>query len=220
MKINGIKKSFGNKNVLKDISLEIKNGECIGLLGGNGSGKSTLLNILSGVLKADGGTFEYEGADLLKDAKKRSDIIGYVPQNVPLFDELTAFDNLKLWYDINDLNRSLKLGVLAMLGIDAFINIPVKKMSGGMKKRLSIGCSMAHNPPVLLLDEASAALDIVCKERISNYIKEYKNNGGIVILATHDMQELEVCDRLFILKDGVLEPYEFDGNIHRLAGKL
>ena len=93
-------------------------------------------------------------------------------------------------------------------------------MSGGMKKRLAIGCSVAHNPKILLLDEPSAALDLVCKERISNYLKEYKKSGGIILLATHDVQELPLCDKLYILKNGVLEAFEFDGNLHKLVGRL
>ena len=79
---------------------------------------------------------------------------------------------------------------------------------------------MAHHPRVLLLDEPSAALDFICKERIANYLREYKNQGGTVLLTTHDIQELPLCDRLFILKQGRLVPYEYDGNFHRLAGQL
>ena len=93
-------------------------------------------------------------------------------------------------------------------------------MSGGMKKRLAIGCAVAHKPQILLLDEPSAALDLVCKARISNYLRDFRNNGGIVSLATHDVQEIPLCDSLYILKHGVLNPYTFDGNLNRLAGSL
>ena len=146
--------------------------------------------------------------------------MGYVPQGTPLLEELSARDNLRLWYDEEQMNQSLKNGVLAMLGIGDFIKVPVYKMSGGMKKRLSIGCAVAHKPEILLLDEPSAALDLVCKERISNYLLDFKRQGGIVVLATHDVQEIPLCDKLYILKDGVLENYNYDGNIHRLAGLL
>ena len=89
-----------------------------------------------------------------------------------------------------------------------------------MKKRLIIGCAVAHNPSVLLLDEPSAALDLVCKERIYNYIMEMKKCGNTVILATHDVQEIAFCDTVYILKNGVVEPYRYDGNIHKLVGLL
>ena len=220
MKIEGIKKSYGKKNALKEINLSSKEGKCIGILGGNGSGKSTLLTILAGIQKGDGGTFSYKGTDLLHNPSIRSDVVGYVPQNTPLLEELTALDNLRLWYSKEDLQNSLKVGVLGMLGIGEFLKVPVYKMSGGMKKRLAIGCAVAHNPEILLLDEPSAALDLVCKERISNYLKDFKAHGGIIILATHDLQELPLCDELYILKDGVLSAYTYDGNVHRLAGRL
>ena len=220
MKIENIKKNYGKKQVLKGISLSAKKGECIGILGVNGSGKSTLLNILSGIQKCDGGDFSYNHIDLFKNTKERSKVVGYVPQSTPLLEELSGRDNLRLWYDEEEMEKSLKTGVLGMLGIDEFIKVPVCKMSGGMKKRLAIGCAVAHNPEILLLDEPSASLDLVCKERISNYLLDFKKQGGIVILATHDVQELPLCDRLYILKNGVLEEYNYDGNIHRLVGLL
>lgn len=220
MKIEHIKKGYRGKKVLKDISFEASNGQCVGILGGNGSGKSTLLSILAGVQKVEKGSFFYKGTDFFKNTKKRLQLVGYVPQNTPLLEELTAQDNLRLWYDESDLEDSLQSGVLAMLGVRDFLKVPVHKMSGGMKKRLAIGCAVAHNPQILLLDEPSAALDLLCKEKIYNYLLDFKSRSGIIVLATHDVQEIPLCDKLFILKDGYLEPCEFDGNIHRLAGKL
>lgn len=220
MKISQIKKNYTKKEVLKDISLSVEEGCCVGILGGNGSGKSTLLSILAGVQKADGGSFCFDGVDLLRDETLRTQLVCYVPQGNPLLEELTAWDNLRLWYDKVTLKKELEDGVLAMLGIPAFIKTPVYKMSGGMKKRLSIGCAVAGNPRILLLDEPTAALDLVCKERIYNYLREFKAAGGRILLATHDVQEMELCDRLYILKEGRLLPYEYDGNVSRLVGKL
>ena len=220
MNIVNIKKSYKKKSVLNNITLSVEEGSCVGILGGNGSGKSTLLSILAGVLKPDGGSVDWMGQDLLHNKELRTQILGYVPQGNPLLEELTAWDNLLLWYDKNTLKQELESGVLAMLGILEFIKVPVNKMSGGMKKRLSIGCVVAANPKVLLLDEPSAALDLVCKERIYNYLKDYKQQGGRILLATHDVQELDLCDKWYILKNGFLTPYEYDGNVHHLVGKL
>lgn len=220
MTVEHITKRYGKKEVLKDICFEAKDGECIGVLGGNGSGKSTLLNVLAGISKGNGGSFSYKSEELLKNSKSRAKLVGYVPQNTPLIEELTAKDNLRLWYSGAEMKERLSDGVLAILGISDFINVPVHKMSGGMKKRLAIGCAVAHNPKILLLDEPSAALDLSCKARIYNYLKEFKASGGIIILATHDVQELPLCDKLYILKDGIMNAYEYDGNVHRLAGSL
>ena len=220
MKIQHIHKHYGKKAVLKDISFSANKGRCIGILDGNGSGKSTLLSILAGVQKANGGDFIYDGINLFKHKKKMSDLVGYVPQNTPLLDELSAFDNLRLWYDGKELRNQLDFGVLKKLGIPSFLNVAVCKMSGGMKKRLAIGCAVAHNPEVLLLDEPSAALDLICKESISNYLLDFKSKNGTIILATHDVQELNICDELYILKGGILTPYIFDGDIHKLISRL
>ncbi len=220
MKIVSIKKNYQKNCILKNITFSAKEGQCIGILGGNGSGKSTLLGILAGILKPDGGSFTYQGDDLLKDAKKRSRLVGYVPQNTPLLEELSAKDNLSLWYDSLELTKELSQGVLGILGIGDFLKTPVYKMSGGMKKRLAIGCAVSNKPKILLLDEPSAALDLICKTRIFNYLEQFKKQGGIIILATHDVQELPLCDQLFILKNGVLNPFEYDGNINRLVGQL
>lgn len=220
IEIKQIQKKYKKKAVLTDINLDVQEGSCVGILGGNGSGKSTLLSILAGVQKADNGSFLWGGADLFKSEKIREEILGYVPQGNPLMEELTAWDNLRLWYEKDELKKELDGGVLDMLGIPDFLKVPVRKMSGGMKKRLSIGCSVANHPKLLLLDEPSAALDLICKERIGNYLKDFKAQGGSIILATHDVQEIELCDVWYILKNGMLEPYLYDGNVHHLVGKL
>ncbi len=220
--IQHLKKSFrhGKKKVLTNICLEVKSGECIGILGANGCGKSTLLSILAGIQPADSGSIQLNNTNLLK--KGYPSPIGYVPQECPLMEELNAYDNLKLWYCDSPLSLQAELeqGFLAMLGIPDFLKVPVKNMSGGMKKRLSIGCAVAENPRILLLDEPGAALDLICKERIEVYLKNFKKQGNTILLATHEEREINLCDHLFLLKNGTLEPFCYDGNIHTLAGKL
>ena len=220
IEIKHLRKRFQRKAVLKDIDLTIRPGTCVGILGANGSGKSTMLSILAGVQNADGGEFLWDGRDLLRDGKTRAARVGYVPQGTPLIEELTARDNLLLWYDRKQMERELEDGVLKLLGIGEFLKVPVSKMSGGMKKRLSIGCAVANRPPILLLDEHAAALDLPCKEKIAAYLKQYKAAGGILLLTTHDVQQLQLCDSLYILKDGVLEPFAYDGDLKKLVESL
>ncbi len=159
--LSGVKKSYKNKHVLTDISLSASSGECIGILGANGSGKSTLLALLSGVATADGGSFFYKDVNLF-EKKDKTPYVAYVPQSNPLVEELDAYDNLRLWYTRKQIHDSMESGVLNILGIKSFLKTPVKKMSGGMQKRLSIACSVSKNPPLMLLDEPSSALDLVC----------------------------------------------------------
>lgn len=220
IQIKDIQKSFGAKSVLKGIELTADSGKCIGILGSNGSGKSTLLSILAGIQGADKGSFLYDGRDLFKYPSEHARLVGYVPQGTPLIEELTAYDNLLLWYDREALKKELADGVLHMLGIHEFLKTAVCKMSGGMKKRLSIGCAVAGRPPVLLLDEPMAALDLVCKQKISDYIKNHKKAGGIALLATHDVLELELCDAWYIVKEGRLVPFDYRGDIAQLVKEL
>lgn len=220
LQIDGVNKKYGKNVVLKNISIEAEKGKCIGLLGVNGSGKSTLLNILAGIISANSGTFSLDGVNLFKNKKIRSDSVAYVPQGISLIRELTAYDNLRMWYTKDEIAYSLNNSVLGKLGISEFLKKPVSKMSGGMQKRLSIGCAVASNPSVLLLDEPSAALDLVCKNIIYEYIDEFRSKGGIVIIATHDLGELPLCDELYILKEGQLLPYAYDGNVSELVDLL
>lgn len=218
--VQNIAKKYGRKTVLSDVSFSAKSGECIGIIGVNGSGKSTLLSILAGILKPDNGSFTCDGVNLFKNPKVRSNAIGFAPQGTPLIEELTAYDNLLLWYDRKSLKRELDGGTLDLLGINSFLKNRVSKLSGGMKKRLSIGCAITGRPPILLLDEPMSALDIVCKQSIQEYLTAYKNAGGILILVTHDVLELELCDRCYSLKSGKLKEVEFDGDAKSLVRSI
>lgn len=220
LEIKNIKKRFGNKIVLDSVSVSAEKGTCVGILGVNGSGKSTFFNVLAGISSVDAGSFVYDGVDMFRNKAERSKILGYITQNPPLIDELTALDNLKLWYNKADLKAELSGGVLEMLGVDKFLKVRVSKMSGGMKKRLAIGCAVAHKPRVLLLDEPTAALDLVCKESITKYLEAFKADGGIILIATHDVQDLPLCDNMYIFKNGISKEYNYDGNIENLVGNL
>lgn len=215
--VENICKNYGKRRILDRVSFSARSGECIGIIGGNGCGKSTLLSILAGVRKCDIGSFSLDGTELFANKKKHSELVGYVPQGTPLLEELTALDNLRLWYGKEEMRASLACGTLKMLGADEFLRVRVNKLSGGMKKRLSIGCSVAHDPAILLLDEPTSALDLVCKEKIREYIMRHKENGGIILLSTHDEKELQMCDRLYIIKDGALAEAEFTGDIKSLT---
>ena len=220
LSIDQIYRKYGRKRVLEGASFSACAGAAVGIVGVNGSGKSTLLSILAGIQKADQGRFLMQTSigwtDLLTDEKKLSSLVGYIPQGTPLMDELSARDNLLLWYGKDEMNASLENGPLHILGIGEFLKTRVKDMSGGMKKRLSIGCAVAKDPPILLLDEACAALDLPCKKQILSYLRIHCQRGGNVILSTHDLDELSICRFVYVLKNGVLTPYPYDGDGDRL----
>lgn len=204
-----ISKKYGHKEILSDISFCIARGECIGILGKNGCGKSTLLNILSGTLSPSSGKFFYQEQNLLQYPKLFSHYIGYVPQENPLMENLSVFDNLRFWYagTGKNLKEELKQGILEKFGFYHYLKYPVSKLSGGMKRRLSIACALAKNPPVLLLDEPGASLDFSCKEDIKNYLSFYLSCGGTILLTSHEEGEIKLCNRTFLLTEGTILPF-------------
>ncbi|SFI26253.1 ABC-2 type transport system ATP-binding protein [Pseudobutyrivibrio sp. OR37] len=220
IEIKNIHKSYGKQQVLRGVDFVVEPGQIVGILGANGSGKSTLLTILAGLQKCDAGFFNIDGKDMLKNTKLKNQLVAYVPQEMPLITELTAWDNLRMWYSSDRLKKELSSGVLKLLGVDQFIKTPVHQMSGGMKKRLCLGCAMNTNPKLMLLDEPTASLDLECKEKIYDYFERYKDQGGSMIIATHEVQEIELCDKCYIIKDGVLVDYKYDGDIPHLIGRL
>ncbi|MCR4587565.1 MAG: ABC transporter ATP-binding protein [Lachnospiraceae bacterium] len=227
--IRDIKKTY-RKVVLNEATLTISSGECVSLVGANGSGKSTLLSILAGVNNADSGQFlitdtkeifgKDETVDLLKKTRLRNQIVSYVPQGTPLVEELTGMDNLRLWYNKSQIAKSCEDGFMGLLGVDAFLDVPVHKMSGGMKKRLSIVCALAGDPKLLLLDEPTAALDLPCREKIYGFFRDFTSFGGALLMVTHEPAEIEMSDTCYILKDGKTNAYPYKGDIKDLVERL
>lgn len=217
LKIDKIQKSYKSHKILRDITFEAKKGECIGIIGANGCGKSTLLSIIAGTVRADGGSISFtDGTPYTPDTC--SSLIGYVPQENPLFDRLTAIDNLHFWYGSNQkqLKSDLNDGLPALFGITGYLNKRVENMSGGMKKRLSIACSLAGHQPVLILDEPCAALDLPCKEDIRSWLRTYISDGNTVIITSHEEAEIAMCDTVWLLKDGRLNEFNKDCGISSL----
>lgn len=208
LEMRGILKSYHKNPVLRGVDVELREGECVGLVGANGVGKSTLLKILVGGLRADGGEILYDGSPL--DLQELTERVGYVPQENPLFEELSVKDNLELWYrgDRGRIRQDLERGILNQFGIGTFYKKKVSKLSGGMKKRLSICCALAQNPDILVLDEPGAALDLSAKQLILRSIQEFTNQGKSVMITSHELPELMLCDRLYGIKNGVATQLE------------
>lgn len=210
LEVIGIWKQFKGKQILKGASFTAEAGSCVGIVGGNGCGKTTLLSIVAGVSRADKGSVGFDGVEALGKRRIFEENIAYVPQENPLIPELTAGDNFKLWYkgDKKAMEADLLGGVAKTLGLSEFLHTPAGKLSGGQKKRLSIASALSNHASVLIVDEPGAALDLSAKEEIILYLKDYVKQGKTVILTSHEMGELSICDRLYILKDGILKQTE------------
>lgn len=204
--VKNIQKTYGKRHILKDASFTANKGDCIAVVGANGSGKSTLLSAISGTLQYDSGTITIDGMNAENNRAILNKVIGYIPQENPLIEDLSVLDNLRLWYSLSarEMKSKLNNGVFQMLGLKDFAHMTVSKLSGGQKKRTSIAIAVANNPSILILDEPSAALDLVCKINIRNYLRDFQKQGGTIIITTHDEDELDLCNKLYVMSDGIL----------------
>ena len=210
VEIQGICKSYGSQEILKDINLEAGPGECVGIVGKNGCGKTTLLSILAGARKADRGSIRYNGKKAVGHPGVFAEEAAYVSQENPLMEELTVRDNLLLWYKgkRQELRADLEKKSSFLLGMESMLDRRVSHLSGGMKKRLSIACALSGHAPVLIMDEPGAALDLECKEMIRGYLRQYMEEGGTLILTSHEMEELSLCTQMYVLSQGKIRQIE------------
>lgn len=207
LEVTGLCKSYGKQKILDAVSFTAAPGTCVGIVGSNGCGKTTLLSILAGAVKADQGSIRYRNQEATGSPGVFAREAAYVPQENPLIEELTVRDNLSLWYrgSRREMEQDLARGPAAMLGIPAMLKKPVARLSGGMKKRLSIACALSNHAGTLILDEPGAALDMECKADIRAYLEQYRKEGGTVILTSHEQSELALCTRMYVLRGGRLE---------------
>ena len=180
------------KTVLTDVTITAEKGDVIGLLGLNGSGKSTLLSAIAGLRRTSSGTIKVSGK------------AGFVTQENALIDELTAMDNLKMWTPLSkaEILKELTDTELSILKVNDFIDLKVRRMSGGMKKRLAIASVLLSKPDILLMDEPLAALDIPAKNDIIKFIDSFRAKGGTVFIASHSEELFKHCSKIYLLKDG------------------
>jgi ABC-2 type transport system ATP-binding protein len=202
LQARGLRKSFGELEVLRGIDLELPSGKCLGLLGPNGAGKTTAIEILEGLQKADAGQVEIFGMQWAKDAKRIRECIGVQLQETQFQDKLTAFEVLRLFRSFYSQGKSVE-EVLEMVSLVEKRKARIKTLSGGQKQRLAIACALLSDPKLLFLDEPSTGLDPQARRRVWEIIQAFKEQGGSVLLTTHYMDEAErLSDDLLIVDEG------------------
>jgi ABC-2 type transport system ATP-binding protein len=202
LQVNSLQKSYHKQKILNDVNLTVKPGEVVGLVGENGAGKSTLLEILATVLPQSNGSIILEDKSYSKDIKNIRKIIGYVPQEISLWEEFTVAENFLFFEKLSWKRRSLE--ECQQLCLDMQLNKwdePVDSLSGGMKRKLNLAISLIHDPILILLDEPTVGIDMKSKEEIGNYLVNLaKNEGKMIIYTSHDMSEItSFCDRIYCL---------------------
>ncbi len=196
-------------NAVDGLSFEIQQGEIFSLLGPNGAGKTTTISIISTLLRPTSGRVVVNGCDVLRDPLGVRQSIGVVPQELALYDNLSAQENLRFWGEMRGLRGdSLKREIaekLAMTGLSDHAQARVKTFSGGMKRRLNIAVGLLGNPPLVLMDEPTVGIDPQSRRYILDWIKQLNENGVTVLYTTHYMEEAqELSHRLGIIDHGKL----------------
>lgn len=222
--VHHLRKAYGDAVAVDDVTFEAVPGAIFGLLGPNGAGKSTLIGCLSGLLTPSSGTVQVLGHDVVTDGAAARAGLGVVPQELALYDELSASENLRFWGEAYGLRGSeLKrrvTEVLELVGLLDRAKEPVKRFSGGMKRRLNFGCAVTHRPKVLLLDEPTVGVDPQSRVRLLDLVRQQAKAGACVLYTTHYMEEAQdLCDRIGIIDHGKLIALGTLSDLRRIMGE-
>lgn len=207
IEVSELRKVFGELAAVDGVSFTARRGEIFGLLGPNGAGKTTTIHCISGLLTPSGGRVTVNGHDVVRDGAEARKSIGVTPQEVALYEELTAEENLAYWGGAHGMRgaalKQRTREVLELTGLLDRSREPVKRFSGGMKRRLNFACGIVHSPPVVILDEPTVGVDPQSRVRLLELVRAQAQAGACVLYTTHYMEEAEnLCDRLAIVDHG------------------
>ncbi len=207
IQVEGLVKTFGELTAVSHLSFDVQPGEIFGLLGPNGAGKTTTISCISGLITPTAGSVRVMGHDVVHDGRDARASLGVVPQEVALYEELSARENLEYWGGAQGLRgkdlRARSAEVLALTGLQDRAREPVKRFSGGMKRRLNFACGILHKPRVLLLDEPTVGVDPQSRRHLLDLVRQQARDGASVLYTSHYLQEAEeLCGRLAIIDHG------------------
>ncbi|CAG4884253.1 putative transporter subunit: ATP-binding component of ABC superfamily [Georgfuchsia toluolica] len=207
IRISQVTKRYGQLLALDQIDLEIRQGEFFGLLGPNGAGKTTLISSIAGLVKPDGGRIVVMGHDVQSDYRNSRRLLGVVPQEIVFDPFFTVRETLQFqsgYYGIRK-NDVWIDEILANLDLDAKANANMRSLSGGMKRRVLVAQALVHRPPVIVLDEPTAGVDVELRQTLWKFIRRLNEDGHTIVLTTHYLEEAESqCGRIAMLKAGYL----------------
>ncbi len=221
LEVRALKKAYGKIVAVDGVSLRAGSAETIGLLGPNGAGKTTTVSMIAGLFPPDSGEVLIDGSPLRGDTDPVKGKIGLVPQNIALYDELTALDNLTFLGALYDLHGAvLKRAIveaLDLVGLSDRAKDKVRTFSGGMKRRLNLAAALLHDPQILLLDEPTVGVDPQSRNAIFDNLETLKKRGKTLVYTTHYMEEAErLCDRIIIIDHGKVIANDTLHGLHRM----
>lgn len=223
IEIKDLCKTFGTFTAVDHLSLTVKQGEIFGLLGPNGSGKTTTFNMISGLSIPTSGDVTVMGYNVRQDARRVRQILGAVPQETALYEELTAWDNMDFHADLFGIaRREKKERITQMLELVQLLdrkNSRVGTFSGGMKRRLALGRALLHDPQLIYLDEPTLGVDVQARRAIWDYILALRDQGKTVLITTNYLEEAQaLCERLAIIDHGKLIVVDTPDHLKHLYG--
>jgi ABC-2 type transport system ATP-binding protein len=205
VEILDIARRFGDIDALAGVDLRVEPGEFFGLLGPNGAGKTTLISVLAGLVRADRGSARVLGHDVVSDYRKARRMLGVVPQELVFDPFFSVRETLRLQAGYFGLSRNDDWidEILHHLGLTSRANANMRALSGGMKRRVLVGQALVHKPPVIVLDEPTAGVDVELRQSLWAFIRKLNHDGHTIILTTHYLEEAEsLCNRIAMLKAG------------------
>ncbi|MEH7238576.1 ABC transporter ATP-binding protein [Bacillus sp. JJ1562] len=204
IELTNISKSYGDVKAVDGITLQVKKGEVLGIIGANGAGKSTTLEIMMGIRKPDTGTVKVLGMNVEDASNEIKQKIGIQLQQTALYDRIKVKEALKLFSSYYDKKRDLQ-EIIDTLGLTPYLNKYVKNLSGGWQQRTSLALALVNDPEIIFLDEPTTGLDPQARRDLWLCINRYRNEGKTILLSTHYMDEAQKhCDRIAIIKQGKL----------------
>jgi ABC-2 type transport system ATP-binding protein len=204
VEVSRLTKKYGKLEALRGVDLRVSKGAVFGLVGPNGAGKTTLIKALVGALRPSEGEVRVLGLNPLEDRAELRRRVGYMPQPPALYEDLPARANVEFFgaaHRVPDLRKKVE-EVLELTDLTARADDAVYKLSGGMKRRVSLACALVHRPQILFLDEPTAAVDPQLRHRLWNTFRELAGGGTTLFISTHLMDEAMLCDRVAILREG------------------
>jgi ABC-2 type transport system ATP-binding protein len=204
IKIESLKKTYGNILAVNNISLSVETGEMFGLVGPDGAGKTTTIRILCGLLRADSGSVEVLGSELKKKKKEIQNQIGYLSQKFSLYGDLSVDENIEFFADIHNVKdyKGRRDELLAFTRLTPFRDRLAEKLSGGMKQKLALACSLIHKPKILFLDEPTTGVDPVSRRDFWKILSDLKKEGITILMTTPYLDEAERCNRVALMNKG------------------
>ena len=224
IEVKNLQKSYNGQPAVQGVDFAAERGQIVGLLGPNGAGKSTIISILAGILPPDGGEAFIKGYSVTDDPEEAKAHLGVVPQDIALYPDLSARENLVFWGKMYGLRGAVLQSrvddVLEMVGLVSRQGDRVSKFSGGMKRRLNIGAALLHKPDVLIMDEPTVGIDPQSRRHILEQVKALNNQGMVILLTTHRMEEAaELATHIAIIDFGKIIAFDTQNKLIKLVGE-